>query len=262
MFNLHKIINIVKQYLDSNTIEFFNLRKNRVHLFDMLYYYSNRIDLKYSRYDDLEFWDSNIFYTGCKNGTIICNGKKIIYRKTLPEDFIFLKINASYGNFSKDKLIELKDYLKKLFPEKDTLHYVNKLLASFLFDDLRNKFCYFLYGSGNNSKTSFLRIIQDFLGDFVMSLPGDVLGKNYTRYERPLGRERLTIFNEPQGELNNNALERCRRHFVMFDVNKLPIFDDVFSSFLERYIKIIPFTTKWCFEKGENVDYKADKSFF
>lgn len=265
-YGLRKFLEYAKPYLDNNSYNLLQLRKNRDRLFRELY--SKTLgDLR--NYSDDSHWESNHYYTGLKNGTIIYHYDRVIFRKTLPEDYILKKILSSYGNISEDKVKELEDYFKKLFPDEETLHYMKKLLASLLVNDEKRISNYFLIGHGNNSKTRFIRVLRGCLGKLSICLPDKVLKTpRDTRWDNSLKNIRLCVISEPEGELSLESFWKLSGHVNVIDVNKMPTFNK-FLPECERFIKIIPFTSKWddqapedSLEQEKNRHYKADIYFY
>jgi hypothetical protein len=267
---LQEILECVKPYLNNDNHDFFKLTKNRDKLFHELYFLTTGESGGYcsNRFDD-SHWESNHYYTGFKNGTVICRDDKVFFRITLPEDYILYKMDASYGNVSEEKVKELEDYLKKLFPDEETLHYMKKLLASLLVNDESRRSNYFLYGPWNNSKTGFLRVLRGCLGELSYDLPRTILKTPSNRsWIVSYKHRRFCIISEPEGELSHRSFQELSGRVIMIDVNQMPTFDS-FRPEYERFIKIIPFTTKWDdqapedpLEQEKHRHYKADVHFY
>jgi len=135
--------------------------------------------LNYENFEDL--LDSNVNIMGVRNGVIEIYGDRAIFRSGKPEDFIMKNMGIYYIDYSKDDkdekitesspLYRLKDWLGKVFPDKEVYHFFMKLSASFLRGGNTNKIFPIFTGNGNNSKSMIVKLFEATFGNYCIKFP-------------------------------------------------------------------------------------------
>lgn len=117
-----------------------------------------------------EILNTNKYLIGFRNG--VYDLSLDIFRDAKPDDFISLSTqNYYYGyDWNDPVVIEINDFLKKVFPKQEVLNYVMKLFASFLDGDIEEQF-YIFTGNGSNGKSKLVEMFQMTFGDYVGTLP-------------------------------------------------------------------------------------------
>jgi P4 family phage/plasmid primase-like protien len=117
-----------------------------------------------------ELLDSNTNLIGCKNGIYDLSSHQ--FRNARPDDFIFLTTKNEFINFhwEHSKVIEVMDFMQKVFPIESVRNYVLKLFASFIDGNIEEQF-YILTGSGSNGKSKLVELFQLSMGEYVATLP-------------------------------------------------------------------------------------------
>lgn len=78
-------------------------------------------------------------------------------------------------------------FLKSVFPGKPhVITFLQKAVGYSLTGDTREQCLFFLYGTGANGKTTFIRTIQEMMGDYAKQAPPDLLMAKYAT-EHPTG---------------------------------------------------------------------------
>jgi P4 family phage/plasmid primase-like protien len=116
--------------------------------------------------------DSNAHILHFKNGVYdFVEGR---YRKGKPTDFCSLSTRIDYKPWvehSPDHQEGILDYLRKVFPDEGMRRYMLRCVAKALNGLIKEEVFYMLNGSGSNSKSRYMSLIQLALGDYYQILP-------------------------------------------------------------------------------------------
>ena len=117
-----------------------------------------------------EVLDTNKYLIGCCNGVYDLSLET--FRDAKPDDLISLSTRNYYREYAWNDpcVIEITDFLKKVFPNQNILIYVMKLFASFLDGDIEEQF-YIFTGNGSNGKSKLVELFQLTFGEYVGTLP-------------------------------------------------------------------------------------------
>lgn len=122
--------------------------------------------------------DSNNNLLCLKNCVIEkCLGKVYI-RSCKPEDFITKECNIEYDvslNENDKNVIFVRNWIKQMFVEPDSIKQVLQLISSCLFAQEGNKVLPFFVGEPNCGKSLFCQLIAAVLGDYATTLSSIVL---------------------------------------------------------------------------------------
>ncbi len=116
--------------------------------------------------------DTNVYLLGCENGVI--DLQTGIFREGNPEDYISLSTGIHYSNTDID-LDQLMTYLKEVFPNPHILNFAVDYFSLCLLGS--NKYKLFVVGLGEHDagKTKLVRLLEYALGDYVITLPKQIL---------------------------------------------------------------------------------------
>lgn len=236
-------------------------------------------------FEDLDFphkLDSNPYLTGMKNGVIEVSGECVYFRDYKPEDFISRNTNIKYETYSWDHkiVLELFDWLRKVFPEDNLLHYFLKYEASGLIGQNIDKYAFLFSGDGHNSKSAIIKLKQAAWGNYCVDLPTETFcgkdgeaGGTSSHLARTKGA-RWAFVAEPSKE-QKFRLDKIKKYTGgdTFYVRKLqkegedikttfklniscnvpPKFNAVDEATIDR-IRFIAFISKWVMDPPETIE--------
>jgi len=120
--------------------------------------------------------DSNPMLIGTLNGVVDLETGEIIQNNK--EYFITKRVNASF-----DKESECPNwdrFLNRITGEdQEMIEYLNLLTSYFLTGETNERKLFIIHGSGSNGKTTWVRCIQDILGEYASQIPVESL--SYTK---------------------------------------------------------------------------------
>lgn len=141
--------------------------------------------------DELDCYND---YLNCQNGIINLRTGEL-----LPHDGNFMMSRISYAEYdNSDKKPEL--WLKFLDDvtngDKELQEYLQKCVGYSLSGSIREQCCFFLYGMGNNGKSTFLDTISDLLGTYASNVQPDtiMMKKNDSGANSDIARLKSTRF--------------------------------------------------------------------
>ena len=229
--------------------------------------------------DFLKKLDSNPNLFAFKNGVYDLNAN--IFRKCTPEDYISKTAPIEYREYNEqdDEVLEVLDFLQKVFPDKSLRTYFLDICSDLFLGGNRRKEVYFLTGEkGDNGKSVTQNILEQMLGSFSVKLNTTVItgkkvqnGAANPELARTGGGVRLATLEEPNSDEtisigilknlsgNDNYLARdlfekgkeLREIKPMFKIfiicNKLPRLKHSDKAVWNR-IRVIPFESTFCRE--------------
>jgi putative DNA primase/helicase len=112
--------------------------------------------------------DRNPYLLNCPNGTLeLKTGKRREHRR---EDLITTLVPVAYDPNATCPLFEA--FLERIMGgNTELVRYLQRITGYALTGDVGEKAIFFLYGEGNNGKTTFLEVIRDVLGDYAGQVP-------------------------------------------------------------------------------------------
>jgi putative DNA primase/helicase len=120
-----------------------------------------------------EDFDSYTDYINCQNGIInLRNGE------LMPHDsnFMMSKLtNSEYDAHNNKPKLWLKFLDDVTAGDKDLQEYIQRCVGYSISGSNREQCAYFLYGMGNNGKSTFLDTIADLLGNYAMNVQPDTI---------------------------------------------------------------------------------------
>lgn len=117
------------------------------------------------------------------NGVIVCNNHNCYYRLTKPEDFIFLKSDCKYIQYTENSptVREVRHKFEQSFVDDELRIYFFRHLASLLRGKNRDKVFIIWSGKGNNSKSIIVRFIQEVFGDMLGKMNSSILTEDSSK---------------------------------------------------------------------------------
>jgi hypothetical protein len=122
--------------------------------------------------------DSDPNKTGWVNCIIECCGDEACVRQGKPEDYITKVSPIGYRrdyHWNHPIVLEVLDFLKKVFVDNDLRHHVCKRIASILKGRNGEKLFDILSGAGDNAKSIFVALLKAVLGTYAIDFPVSML---------------------------------------------------------------------------------------
>lgn len=100
-----------------------------------------------------------------------------VFRPGQPDDYCTLCTKIDYMDYNPENVVyrDIENYLNTVFTDSDLREYMMKLMASFLNGNVTDQKFYFWTGSGSNSKSKFVQLYQNSLGNYSGTLPPTLL---------------------------------------------------------------------------------------
>lgn len=157
-----------------------------------------------------ELLDTRLTLLGFENG--VMDMETMEFREGRPEDYISLSTEISYreGALTDPAIVEVNDFLAKVFTKEDVRDYVLKVLASCLDGFNREEKFYIWTGVGANGKSKMLELMMSTFGQYysimnVTAITGKRVSSNGTNSELVLTKgKRMVVMQEPGEEEKMN----------------------------------------------------------
>lgn len=150
-----------------------------------------------------ELLDSHPHLIGFENG--VYDLRMHEFREGLPDDYISFSTGRHYVDYNveSEEVREINAYFSQVFTNANVRKYMMDLLACTMDGGMRQEKFYIFTGSGSNSKSALLNLVQKAIGDYYCILPIALLTQKRTasnnaqsELERTKGR-RLAVMQEP-----------------------------------------------------------------
>jgi phage/plasmid-associated DNA primase len=122
--------------------------------------------------------DTNPMLVGVLNGVIEVDTKDARFRKGRPEDYLSMYTSLPYRedfSWDCDSVKRYLSYLNQVFPDKDLMKFMRKDIASFLKGRNAEKLFRIFSGSGDNSKSVYIKLVERAFGSYAVSVPVSVI---------------------------------------------------------------------------------------
>ena len=160
--------------------------------------------------------DSNPYLIGFKNG--VYDLKLNTFRSGRPEDYISKCMPINYINFNNtdNRVLEVNDYLEKVFPDKSVRTYFLDQTSDVFEGGNNQKVIIFWTGEGDNAKSVTQNIVERMLGEYAIKFNTTLVtgkksstGSANPELARAGGGVRWAVLEEPDGdeELNIGILK-------------------------------------------------------
>lgn len=217
------------------------------------------------------------------NGVSEIMGNNVTFRNGLLEDYITKTTGIPLLNDFHEEhplVIELIEWIKKVFPDEDLLHYFMKICSSFMYGRNAEKYFMIWSGDGNNSKSVIIKLLKAVLGSYAIDLPVAVLGPKQVKSSGPTPElsqadgAHLAVLSEPDAQfrLDTGAIKRltggdsfftrgCHENggsidatfTLVFMCNKPPMMNMVDQAIRNRVL-FLPFLSTFSDDAPENVE--------
>ena len=125
--------------------------------------------------DFAERLDSNVFLLGFDNG--VYDLKEMRFRDGVPDDMISLSTGYNYKEYTWEHpdVIEVENYLAKVFPDEDLRLYFKEYFAGMLRGGNITKTFLVMSGVGNNAKSVTQELLEKMFGRYAIKFPTSLL---------------------------------------------------------------------------------------
>lgn len=121
-----------------------------------------------------------------------------------PDNYISMTCGYKFGNVKKDYTAEKDEfmkYIKNVFEDEMLVHYVLKMLASFLTAGNVEETAYFWLGDGRNSKGTLTRLLENIWGNYF----GELKIGYYTNYDKGEDSPNNNLYNIRNARICNTS---------------------------------------------------------
>jgi phage/plasmid-associated DNA primase len=160
------------------------------------------------------------------------------------------KYTTGYDYVLNSKNEHFEEYMNELFPNNKIREYVLHYLASLFEKNNNNHFAIF-YGSGNNGKTVFARLLKETFGDSLKFL-------NLDDYENDTS-EIYCVNNFDIVENVSIIKDLVSKKHLFVETNDIDAVKNSYDSGLKKRVVLIPFNAT--FTNGDKQMYQKVKSF-
>ena len=165
------------------------------------------------------YMNKNYYLTGVTNGVLEIIGKDVIFRAAKPEDYISMCANVPLNpqlHWKHPLVKKCMNYLKKVFPDDELLHFFLKFASSFLKGRNSDKIFAIFSGCGNNSKSILIKLIMETFGVYSIKMPVTILSEktansgNASPQTARAANVKAVFLDEPEDDisLNKGAIKR------------------------------------------------------
>lgn len=160
--------------------------------------------------DFIKNMDTNQYLLGFKNGVV--DFKEKIFRPGYPEDYITKSTKIDFISFEnladeienvEERIKEVKDFMKTLFPIPEVENYMWEHLSSVLIGTNINQTFNIYHGSGSNGKSMLTDLMGHTLGDYKGTVP-------------------ITLVTEKRGSIGGTSDEIIKLKGVRYAVMQEP----------------------------------------
>lgn len=161
---------------------------------------------KFYKEDFINKLDSDKNLLGFSNGVL--DVKNLVFRPGVPEDYITLSTGYEFKEFdmSDPDVLEVQDFLMKIFPDEDLRTYFIEYAAGLLRGGNTRKTFVVMSGVGDNGKSVLIEMIEQALGKYSIKLPTSLIVGKRTQSSQAspeLARThgvRFAVLQEPDGK--------------------------------------------------------------
>lgn len=216
--------------------------------------------------------DSKCTLIGFENGVYDLEMNE--FRDGRPDDYISFSTNINYIQYNPEyrNVIEMHEFISKIFTVPALKQYVLTLLSSFLNGNIREEKFHIWTGSGSNGKSKFIELFERSFGGYCVKFPITLLtqkrassnsatselarakGKRFASLQEPSEDEKLNIglMKEISGGdtiqarmLYKEPIEFKPQFKMILACNHLPSIPSDDGGTWRR-IRVVEFTSKFC----------------
>lgn len=196
--------------------------------------------------------NSNTNLMAVSNGVLELMDDEIVFRPYKPEDYISVLLDIKYDtdfNLQHPLVMQLIQYIEKVFPDKELLQYFGKVAASCLFNTSQDFKLYVFLGSGNNSKTTLKNLFKETFGYYLLNFK-NCCQTNTLTYSKIGWTDN---FNKEQFNV-------CNWSNLFLDENKISMHNIDYGT--KRRLRVIPFLSTWTHEAPTSIEQEYQKRMF
>jgi phage/plasmid-associated DNA primase len=229
----------------------------------------------------MTYLDSNPNLFGMLNCVIETYENKICVRPGKPQDYITMCTNINYRfdyNWETPEVVKLLKWFRQTFPDHELYEYILKDFSGFLRGRNSMKLFRIWTGSGNNSKSMIVKLLENAFGSYLIKMPTTLITTQRTGSSNAtpeLARSKGThvaIIQEPDDDetmrkgiikefTGGDSFYARTLHDVGGDIqamfnlilmcNKIPAIVNGDQATQNR-IRIVPFLSKWSNEAPDD----------
>lgn len=117
--------------------------------------------------------DKDKLLLGFENG--ILDLKEMEFRDGKPEDYVTMTVGYNYEERDESVIQEIKDFIKKIFPDDEVRSYVMKFLGGCLTGYTHNQLFHYGHGEGSNGKGKIIKLMLTALGEYAGTMAASFL---------------------------------------------------------------------------------------
>ena len=239
------------------------------------------------------FYDRNFLESLDEKKDLLCftNGvydlENKYFRNGTPDDYISLCTNIDYIPYDENNknLRELYGYFKQVQPKEDMRNYVLALLSSYLQGHTPDEKFHIWTGTGANSKSKLIELVQMALGDYAGTLPISLLtqkraasgtatpemamtkGKRFCVFQEPEENDKIRVglMKELTGgdkimarQLFKEPIEFKPQFKLLLTCNKLPYIPSADGGTWRR-LRVVEFGSKFVDNPKAPNEFKKDE---
>lgn len=238
--------------------------------------------------------DTNPYLLATPTGVIDVRGEKAIVRSGKPQDYITRCSKVGYAHdydWNNKYVIMVEHYMSQLFRNKNMRDYFWRFLCSLLLACNPNKILPIFSGSGDNSKSALVRLIECAFGNYSIKLPTSLITEKRTGadqatptliysmgakvgfLEEPNKEEiirsgttkqltgRDTIYARDLFQKAGSIKEILITMVPVLVVNKVPLIPDCQGAMWSRP-RVIEFTSRWSKDAPEDPEEQIRLGIF
>jgi phage/plasmid-associated DNA primase len=235
--------------------------------------------------------DSNPNLIGMLNCVIELTNKDAVVRDGKPEDYISMSTGQTYRkdfNFENKSVRRYLNYLSSVFPDDELTVHVRKDIASMLKGRNAEKYFRVYSGSGDNSKSVYMKLLQKAFGSYCIDMPVSAITQKRNgssnaspEFARAKGAH-VAIMSEPDDEeqikaglvksltgndrffarfLHDNGAEVEAMFKLILVCNKIPTIPNGGKAIKNR-VRVIPFLATFVDHAPEDLAEQYAKKTF
>lgn len=232
----------------------------------------------------VEQLDSKPYLLGCDNG-IIDFQDPALFRQGKPDDFVSRSTRIDYVPITEEHeeiVAEIKEFMHRLFPEKELEEYMWDHMASLLIGKNVNQTFNMYTGVGRNGKSVYVDLLSQVLGEYKATIPvsiitqkrvgvgassseiAQLMGMRYAVMQEPSKGDKLNegVMKELTGGDDLQARQLFKESVTFAVLFKLVICCNELIEIKSndegtwRRIRVCPFKSLFCENPVENDPYK------
>jgi len=121
-------------------------------------------------------FDQNPWIVGVQNGVIELQSKPFLFRPAKLEDYVLRKMNVEYDAVATCE--PWMDAIQLSLPNPAVRNFVQRAVGYSITGSVAEQIWFFMYGHGQNGKSTFIETISDILGEYAHKAPAKLFLQN------------------------------------------------------------------------------------